>query len=45
MTMINSGKNRGISSWNDPDYDGVFSAGDLGLFAEIGEYIQAVHRY
>jgi TolA-binding protein len=30
------------SSWNDPDYDGVFSAGDLGLFAEIGEYIQAV---
>jgi TolA-binding protein len=32
----------GNHSWNDPDYDGVFSANELGLFAEIGEYIQAV---
>ena len=31
----------GNHSWNDPDHDGVFSVNELGLFAEIGEYIQA----
>ncbi len=32
---------RADSSWDDPDYEGVFPAGDLELFEEIGEYLLA----